>query len=134
MMNLDDVVKRIERCPANAWLGLKPIALDDDCVTFDIPVRPEMAGNPDTGAMHGGMIAALVDTLCSYAWLVQNPGSVMTVDMRIDFHRPILVSRLIGRGPLVRSGRRIVTADAEICDPEGMLLASGRAVMILVQE
>lgn len=89
-----------------------------------------MAGNPVTGAMHGGMAAAVIDALCSYAWLVNNSGYVTTVDMRIDFHRPIMVSRLIGKGRLVRSGRKIATADAEILDQDGALLASGRAVMI----
>lgn len=130
MQTLDLIAQRLASCPANAWLGLIPQSIEPDGITFVIPVRPEMAGSPVTGAMHGGMTAAIVDTLCAFAWLAHNEGRVSTVDMRVDFHRPILGSVLTGTGRLVRVGRRIVTADAEIFDEAGILLASGRAVMI----
>lgn len=130
MQTLEQIADRLVKCPANDWLGLVPIAVDANSVKFRIPVRAEMAGSPVTGAMHGGMLAALIDTLCSFAWLSQNAGRVSTVDMRIDFHRPAVNGELIGIGKLVRAGRKIVTADAEITDLDGKLLASGRAVMI----
>lgn len=130
LMSLDQIADRLAMCSANVWLGLVPIAVDEQSVTFSIPVRPEMWGNQVTGAMHGGMLAALVDTLCSFAWLSRNRGRVTTIDMRVDFHRPALDSELVGIGRLVRSGRKVVTADAEITDLDGRLLTSGRAVMI----
>ena len=130
MLTLDQIADRLAKCPANDWLGLVPIAVDANSVKFRIPVRAEMAGSPVTGAMHGGMLAALIDTLCSFAWLSHNAGRVSTVDMRIDFHRPAVNGELIGIGRIVRAGRKIVTADAEITDLDGTLLASGRAVMI----
>lgn len=130
MQTLEQIAQRLAVCPANAWLGFVPKSIEPDGITFAIPVRPEMAGSPVTGAMHGGMIGAIVDTLCSFAWLAHNEGRVSTVDMRVDFHKPILDRDLLGTGRLVRSGRRIVTADAEIFDRAGTLLASGRAVMV----
>ena len=130
MPSLKQIAERLAACPANAWLGLIPTSIEPDGITFAIPVRAEMAGSPVTGAMHGGMTAALVDTLCSFAWLAHNEGRVSTVDMRVDFHSPILGKALIGTGRLVRTGRRIVTADARIFDETKVLLASGRAVMV----
>jgi uncharacterized protein (TIGR00369 family) len=130
MMTLGQISERLGACPANAWLGLVPTEIDEDSITFSIPVREEMAGNAVTGALHGGMLAAIVDTVCSFAWLSRNSGRVATVDMRVDYHRPALPGELIGKGRLVRSGRTIVTADAEITDSDGRLLVSGRAVMI----
>lgn len=130
VITLDHIAQRLAMCPANAWLGLIPEAIEDAGVLFRIPVRPEMAGSPVTGAMHGGMVAALIDTLCTFAWLAHNRGRVSTVDMRIDFHRPITADQLLGRGRLVRAGRKIVTADGEITALDGTLLASGRAVFV----
>lgn len=130
LLTLDQVAQRLAACPANAWLGLVPVAVDETGVTLAIPVRPEMGGNPKTGAMHGGMIAALVDTVCSFAWLTRNHGYVSTIDLRVDYHRPVMKDKLIGVGRIVRAGRRIVTADAEIADSDGNLLVTGRAVMM----
>lgn len=128
-MTLDQMTARLAACPANAWLGLTPQKIDESGVTVSIPVRPEMMGRSVAGAMHGGMAAAIIDTLCSYAWLTLNEGRVATVDMRVDYHRPVVGDHLLGKARLVRAGRTIATADAEILSADGTLLASGRTVM-----
>lgn len=129
-MTLDQMAARLAACPANAWLGLLPQNIDQSGLTVSIPVRPEMMGRSVAGAMHGGMAAAIIDTLCSYAWLTLHEGRVATVDMRVDYHRPVVGDRLLGKAQLVRAGQKIATADAQILSPDGTLLTSGRTVMI----
>ncbi len=132
MTEIEALAARIAVSPFNSWLGLRPVEIDDDGVTIELETRPEMLGNPDTQLVHGGVIGAVIDAVCSYAWLARNGGLVSTIDLRTDYHRPMPSGLIRVRGDIVRAGRRIVTADARVTDKEGRLLASGRAVMMPV--
>ena len=134
MMKLDWLAARIAASPFNQWLDLRPLAIDEHGMTLEVTTRPEMLGNLATGAIHGGVIAALVDSSCTYAWLVRGGGRVSTIDLRTDFHRAMMPGTFTLRGDIVRAGRRIVTAEARIFDREDRLTASGRAVMMPVPD
>lgn len=130
MTEIEALAARITASPFNSWLGLRPIEVDETGVTLEMETRPEMLGNLDTQFVHGGVIGAVIDAACSYAWLARAGGFVSTIDLRIDFHRPMPSGLIRVRGDIVRAGRRIVTADARVTDTTGQLLSSGRAVMM----
>ena len=130
MTSLEELDARIAASPYNAWLGLRAVAIDPAGVTLAADTRPEMLGNPDTGLVHGGVVSALIDATCSYAWLANEGGFVSTVDLRTDFHRPLPGGRVTIRADIVRAGRSIITVDGRITDADGRLVASGRAVMM----
>ena len=127
MSSLQDLATRIAASPFNSWLGLRPVAIDPDGVTLEVETRPEMLGNPDTQLVHGGIVSAIIDATCSYAWLASQGGLVSTVDLRTDFHRPMPAGIITIRADIIRAGRSIITADARITDKAGRLLASGRS-------
>ena len=130
MTSLQELNARIAASPFNSWLGLRAVAIDPAGVTLEADTRPEMLGNPDTELVHGGVVSAMIDATCSYAWLANEGGFVSTVDLRTDFHRPIPKGRITIRADIVRAGRSIITVDARIADADGRLMASGRAVMM----
>lgn len=130
MNSIQALAARIAVSPFNNWLGLRPVAVDPDGVTLEAETRPEMLGNPDTELVHGGVVSAMIDATCSYAWLANKGGFVSTVDLRTDFHRPMPKGLITIRADIVRAGRRIITVDARVTDQNGRLLASGRAVMM----
>jgi len=130
MTSLQELDTRIAASPYNRWLGLRAVAIDPTGVTLEADTRPEMLGNPDTELVHGGVVSALIDATCSYAWLANEGGFVSTVDLRTDFHRPLPKGRVIIRADIVRAGRSIITVDARLTDADGRLMASGRAVMM----
>jgi len=130
MTNLQELDARIAASPYNQWLGLRAVAIDPGGVTLEADTRPEMLGNPDTELVHGGVVSALIDATCSYAWLANEGGFVSTVDLRTDFHRPLPKGRVTIRADIVRAGRSIITVDARLTDADGRLMASGRAVMM----
>lgn len=120
---------RIERAPFNTWLGLEVVAFDDASVTLGLKVRPDMLGHATRNALHGGIVAAVIDTACSMAVVARTGESVFTVDMRVDYLRPATASEYSIRAEIVRLGRTLATADAQIKAPDGKLVASGRAVL-----
>jgi len=56
----------------------------------------------------------------------QTGRGVPTIDLRVDYHRPALHGDLTARGKVIRSGTQFATAEAEIFDKDGELIASGR--------
>jgi uncharacterized protein (TIGR00369 family) len=121
-----DVQALITRAPFHRWLGLTVTALHDDGIELTAKWREEWVVNTERGYTHGGVLAALIDLAADWAMVKQTGRGVPTIDLRVDYHRPALRGDLIARGKVIRSGSQFATAEAQIFDAEGKLLASGR--------
>lgn len=128
-MTLNELQERLQSGNFNRWLDVRPVSVEPETVNLEMVVREDMLGSPITGAAHGGIAAALIDIGCAFAWLAHNRGRIVTIDLRADFHRPLMPGIISIHGALVRSGRSIVTADARLTGADGRLCASGRATM-----
>jgi uncharacterized protein (TIGR00369 family) len=59
--------------------------------------------------------------------MVKKAGrAVPTIDLRVDYHSAAMPGDLVLRGKIVRMGGQFSTAEAQIFDQQGKLLASGR--------
>jgi len=116
----------ITRGPYHQWLGIKVLALTDDGVELAATWREEWVVNPERGYTHGGVIAALIDLAADWALIKRTGRGVPTIDLRVDYHSAALRGDLTARGKIVRFGRQFSTAEAQVFDRDGKLLASGR--------
>ena len=68
------------------------------------------------GGFHGGAIGALADICAGYAALtVAEPGlEVTTIEYKINFLAAFQGGELMGRGEVIRAGRRVIVAAARI--------------------
>ncbi len=120
---------RIDRAPFNAWLGLELVDWDADGISIRLRMRRELCGHATLNALHGGILASVIDTGCSMAVVARTGESVFTVDMRVDYLRPAIAVEYTIRAEVVRLGRTLATADARVIAAEGKLVATGRAVL-----
>lgn len=125
-LTLEDVQALITRAPFHRWLGLTVTAVHDDGIELMAKWRDEWVVNAQRGYTHGGVLAALIDLAADWAMVKQTGRGVPTIDLRVDYHRPALRGDLIARGKVIRSGSQFATAEAQVFDAEGKLLASGR--------
>jgi uncharacterized protein (TIGR00369 family) len=125
-LTLEDVQALITRAPFHQWLGLTVLAVGDDSIEIKAKWREEWVVNVERRYTHGGILAALIDLAADFALVKQTGRGVPTIDMRIDYHRAAMPGDLIMRGKVVRSGSQFATAEAEIFDLDGKLIASGR--------
>src|ERR1700756_2191668 len=124
--SVEDVQKLLSRGPYHQWLGLKVIAVGEGSIELTATWREEWVVNPDRGYTHGGVLAALVDLAADWA-MVKNLGrGVPTIDLRVDYHAAAMPGDLTARGKVVRFGGQFSTAEAQVLDASGKLLASGR--------
>jgi uncharacterized protein (TIGR00369 family) len=125
-MTLEKVRALITRAPFHQWLGLTVLAVGDDSVEIKATWREEWVVNVERRYTHGGILAALIDLAADFALVKQTGRGVPTIDMRVDYHRAAMPGDLIARGKVIRAGSQFSTAEAEIFDLDGKLIASGR--------
>jgi uncharacterized protein (TIGR00369 family) len=125
-MTLEHVQALITRAPFHQWLGLTVLAVGDDSIEIKATWREEWVVNVERRYTHGGILAALIDVAADFALVRQTGRGVPTIDMRVDYHRAAMPGDLIARGKVVRAGSQFSTAEAEIFDLDGKLIASGR--------
>lgn len=68
------------------------------------------------GGFHGGAMAALADIVGGYAGLTVAPEGmeVTTVEFKINFLAAFQSGEIVGRGRVVRGGKRIIVTAADV--------------------
>lgn len=125
-MSVERVQQLISRGPYHQWLGIKVLAIHDDGIEIKATWREEWIVNPERRYTHGGILAALIDLAADWALVKHTGRGVPTIDMRIDYHAAAMPGDLVARGKIIKSGRQFSTAEGQVFDSEGGLLASGR--------
>ena len=125
-MTPEEVEQLVRRGPFHQWLGLKVLKVEDDGVELKASWREEWVVNPDRRYTHGGILATLVDIAADWAMVTRTRRGVPTIDMRVDYHAAAMPGDLTARGKVVRFGGQFSTAEAQVLDGGGKLLASGR--------
>ena len=126
--SIDELQQWVSRCALNNWLGLEVISLTEQGVQIRMPWRDEIVGSPSTGAVHGGILACLIDACAGFAVIAATGESIVAIDLRADYHRPGSRGDLFAHGTIVKHGQTICTSDCRIVDSDQALIASGRVV------
>ena len=128
--NTENLADIMQIAPFHRWLGLKIIQQNNDHLELEMPWRDELVSNPVIGAVHGGILASLIDLTGLYAIIAAGGIAKATVDMRVDYHRAATNGPLRAFGRVVKLGKTISTADTRIIDDDDRLVASGRGTYL----
>jgi uncharacterized protein (TIGR00369 family) len=125
-ITIERVQELIDRGAYHRWLGIKVKAVHDDGIELTARWRDEWVVNPERGYAHGGVLAALIDLTADWAMVKKTGRGVPTIDLRVDYHAAAMPGDLTARGRVIRVGGQFSTAEAQVLDAAGKLLASGR--------
>jgi uncharacterized protein (TIGR00369 family) len=117
---------RVDVSPYQRWLGVELVRAEPGVVELRLPFREEFLRADGSDWYHGGVLAALLDIAGDYALATQVGGGLPTIDLRIDWLKPSRRGALMAVGRAVKVGRTVCTADAEVRDEQGQLVAIGR--------
>ena len=129
-LTADRVEQMVRRGPFHQWLGLKVTAVHPDGIEIKATWREEWIVNPDRRYTHGGILAALVDLAADWAMVTRTGRGVPTIDLRVDYHGAALPGDLTARGRIIKWGSQFSTAEAQVFDQDGKLVASGRGTYL----
>lgn len=111
-------------------LGLRPVAADPGRARVE--VVPGERHHNGSAMVHGGLIAALIDSAAGAAMATTLPAGqrVATVDLKVDYLRPAPVAggALVAAAEVTHAGRMVGHASARVTTRDGRLIATGRAV------
>lgn len=133
-MLLNDVAalnRRLQHNHFQQWLGLTAVDAQPGEVELHVPWRQETESSHDGHFVHGGILAALIDTAAALAIRTIIDRSVRTLDMRVDYHAAAR-GALSVRGKVIKAGRTIATSEAWVYNADGVLAASGRAAFFFL--
>jgi uncharacterized protein (TIGR00369 family) len=135
-----------EMIPFCRVLGLRVDSFDPDRPQLGFEMRDDLLGNIGLGMLHGGAIAAVLDTVAGYAIFLkmtqQDPkstlmaqlqefGRMSTIDMRVDYLQPGRGRHFTASGRVTRLGKRVANVQMDLHNDGGTCIATGAAAFML---
>jgi uncharacterized protein (TIGR00369 family) len=119
--------------PAVKTLGIEPLVAESGQVSFSLQPS-EFHLNP-FGIVHGGVLAALMDTAmgCAVHSLLPAAVGYVTSELNVRFVRPALLGAgpLVCTGEVVHEGKSTMIASARIVDADERVIALAGATCLL---
>ena len=111
--------------PHTALLGSQFVSFDEDTqtVTMRFDVKREMT--TWRGGVQGGLVAGYLDDVMGYAYVAATGGerAPLNLELSMSLIRLIPEGALIGKGRVVKSGRKVVFLEGELYSEDGKLMA-----------
>ena len=118
---------------AMALIGaaLKSVAPGE--VEVALPYRDDLT--QQKGFIHGGILGMIADTACGYAAFSLMPAgcSLVTVEYKMNILAPGRGS-LVARGEVVKAGRTLTVARAEVYAEDGTHVASMQQTLMMLPD
>jgi uncharacterized protein (TIGR00369 family) len=130
--DLESAEDLLRRPPFHRYLGLELEDLGEGRAVVRMPHKEELVGNPQIPAIHGGILAALVDLTGGTATFHETGVPTPTIDLQIDYVRPAVAEEgraHVAEAEIVNLGSTVAFVEVEVRDDdEGKVVAKGRCV------
>ncbi|MDH6342816.1 uncharacterized protein (TIGR00369 family) [Parabacteroides sp. PFB2-12] len=126
--------ERATKNPYVNYLGIEFTKIEEGVVEARMPLTDEQ--KQYSGVSHGGVLAALADTIAGFAAYTMTPldKDVLTAEMKISFLRAAWGKELIAKGYVIKPGRNVHFSECEIyCDDKQVAKASGTFCVVRPQ-
>src|SRR5215471_2396650 len=115
-------------------LGFKLVAVGAGTATIEIIADTEVHANP-MGTIHGGVLCDIADAAIgmAFASTLAAEESFTTVELKVNFFRPIWQAQLRAEGTVVQRGRTIGYVECVITDEENRLVAKAASTCMVLR-
>jgi uncharacterized protein (TIGR00369 family) len=120
--------------PIARLIGFEVMEIGDGRATISLAAGPQHA-NP-MGTLHGGILCDVADAAMGIAFgsTLAPEESFTTVELKINFFRPVWQAQLMAEGTVVRRGRRIGYVECSITDEENRLVAKAACTCMVLRD
>lgn len=94
-------------------VGIEFVELHEDGATMRLEVAEGHLNG--AGVVHGGVTFTLADSALGYGIYKRVGKPCTTAEMKINYLKPVSSGVLTARSYILRAGRRLVVARAEVC-------------------
>ncbi len=123
----ESLSKIVDGIPFARTCGITVAAFNDEASTLTLSMSASDAVARMNGSdqIHGGAVAALIDTAGTILAVVKTGQGVPTINLRTDFLKPA-AGNLIAQASIRRVGRKVSVVDVDVTSEDGTLIAIGR--------
>lgn len=117
------VAGEIPHPPVAQLIGFQLVAVEPGYARLELQAGPRHA-NP-MGTLHGGILCDIADAAMGIAY-ASNLGqgeSFTTLELKINFLKPVWNAKLTAEGRVVKNGRTVGMTECDIFDQHGKLVA-----------
>ena len=84
------------------------------------------------GSVQGGLVAGFLDEVMGWAhvWATDHAEAPLNLEISMTLLRPVMAGPLVGKGRVIRRGRRVIFLEGELFDGEANLLARSTSTAI----
>jgi len=109
--------------PIGELLGLQMLEVSPGKAVFGLHASRKHT-NP-MGTLHGGVLCDLGDAAmgCAVATTLDEGQSYTTIELKINFFKPVWEGPLTAKAAVVRRTRKVAYAEAEVLDASGSMVA-----------
>jgi uncharacterized protein (TIGR00369 family) len=109
--------------PVARLVGFHLVAVAPGTAVFEMEAGPQHA-NP-MGTLHGGILCDIADAAMgiAYASTLEEGESFTTLELKINFLKPVWKALLRAEGHVVKRGRTVGLVECEVVDETGSLVA-----------
>jgi len=109
--------------PVARLVGFRLVSVAPGRAVFEMEAGPQHA-NP-MGTLHGGILCDIADAAMgiAYASTLEEGESFTTLELKINFLKPVWNARLRAEGRIVRRGRTVGMVACDVVDETGSLVA-----------
>ena len=135
-LELKHYIYLVEKLPPFAkFLGLQVKEAGGGHLLCSLPFKRDFVGNMALPALHGGVIASVIDHVGGFAaWttLTDSKETLSTIDLRIDYIKPAPCKPLTCKGKVSYKGKTtvfvdmVVYAESSSIEKESEIIALGR--------
>jgi len=126
--NLELTRHFLSRHQFNHLLGLELVRVHRDGLTIQVKLRDELMNSG--GTLHGGVTASVADAAVGSAlmYLCGRERRFTTVELKVNYFRPVTEGRLVARSRMLRIGTSIAVGQVDLTDakrrPVGVAIAT----------
>ncbi|MGH9025648.1 MAG: PaaI family thioesterase [Acidimicrobiia bacterium] len=123
----DALKARAMETPLHQLLGFRFVESDDGSFVVEMPV--DEAALNQTGNLHGGAIATLIDvvggsTAARASAFQPGENTLVTADLHVRYLGRPRGDWVRGKGTVLHAGRSLIVVEVKVTDPEGRVIAS----------
>ncbi len=131
---LRELRRTVDETAFYAWAGISIVSATEGDVEVAMEADPRHLNIQ--GLVHGGMLATLADTAMGLAvrTTLERGSRHVTIQLGVQFLSAGRQGRISARGRVVRSGRQIANAEAEVVNDAGRVLARAQSTVAVTAE
>jgi len=121
------------RAPIGDLVGFGVTEAGEGRAVVEIQTGPQHF-NP-MGTLHGGVLCDIADTAMGFAFAstLAAGESFTTVELKINYLRPVREARLRAEGRVVQRGRTMGYAECDVIDENGKLIAKSSSTCLVLR-